>query len=308
MRISVWSLMVLLCVASSGSAALLVSETFDYDAGGLHGANGGTGFAGSWEALGDLPAGQPTAGSLQEFQVEAGPVAYAGYDALGNAVSTTTHSTSNLTATDLQLASRALSPINTASNSTIWLGFSYEKVKIYSASAPTGLLELLDSNDPSKSLRVSHTRGLSSPVIGPDGLPTGTTTTEVCFRVSLGSSGTKTVPFSWQSSAAAGLNVPFFLLAKVDFTPEATVAYLDFTRSPDALPTSEPIWDAWVALGEDWSLNLDTLRLPAEGNNKHGRIGEIRVGTTLNDVLLVPEPMSLSLLALGALAPLLRKR
>ncbi len=301
----------LILSAPVASAELLVSETFDYPVGSLHGQNGGIGFAGAWQAQGDLPAGQPQPQSLQEFPVLAGAVAYEGYAALGNSVLTTTRSNGSQVEGDLMQADRPIVPINTAQQSTLFMGFSYQKLKVYSSDGRSGLIELFDSSDPDKVLRVCHYRGLVSDVIGPDGLPTGTTANEVNFMVSMGSLRNSPAglsePFTWQSSSAIGYNVPLFVLTKFVFDADYTLALLSFCYSPEALPTEEPaVWDAWVSIPEAWGLNIDTLRLPAEGEGRKGVISEVRVGTEVGDVLLVPEPASLGLLGLGGL--LLRRR
>ncbi len=308
------ALLVLTLCASlvvSASGAVLVSETFDYPAGNLHGGNGGTGFTGPWQAQGDLPPGQPQPQSLQEIPVLAGPVAYEGYAALGNSVLTTTRTSGSQVEGDLMHGDRPIVPISTAQQSTLFMGFSYQKLKVYSSDGRSGLIELFDSSDPDKSLRVCHYRGLVSDVIGPDGQPTGTTANEVNFMVSLGglrnSPAGLSEPFTWQSSSAIGFDTPLFVLTKFVFDADYTLALLSFYYSPEALPTEEPaVWDAWVSVPEAWNLDLDTLRLRAEGENRKGIISEVRVGTEVGDVLLVPEPASLGLLGLGGL--LLRRR
>lgn len=304
-------LVLVLALAGPASAALLVEETFDYPifpVNGLDGRDGGVGFTGPWQARGDLPPGEPTSDSWQEFRLMADPIDYAGYDALGRSVATTTTSGS-IQSEDLREADRTFGPVNTAEQSTVWLGFTYEKLKPYSWGTGTGLVELFDSSDPTRSLRIRHRRGVSSPVIGPDGEPTGDTAMGVHFEVGLGGTyAPMSEPFSWHTSSTGGLNVPYFLLAKVVFTEQFTVALLHYSTSGEPLPTEEPVWDAWIGIEEEWTLDLDTLRLVAETNNVSGRIGEIRVGTTMDDVLLVPEPATLSLLAIGGLAMIRRRR
>jgi MYXO-CTERM domain-containing protein len=290
------SLVLVLALVGPAKASLWVEETFDYPifpTNGLHGADGGVGFTGPWEARGDLPLGQPTVNSWQEFRLLADPLSYAGYDAPGRSVGTATTSGS-IESQDLRQADRGIVPIDTAEGSTIYLGFTYEKLRPYSWGTGTGLVELLDSSDPTRSMRIRHRRGVSSPVIGPDGQPTGGTAMGVFFEVGLGGTyDPMSEPFSWHTSSTGGLNVPYFLLAKLVFTEEFTVALLHYSTSGEVLPSEDPIWDAWVGIEGQWDLNLDTLRLVAEENNVSGRIGEIRIGSSLQDVLLISDAIPL---------------
>ncbi len=292
----------LILSAPVASAELLVSETFDYPVGCLHGQNGGIGFAGAWQAQGDLPAGQPTTSSWQEFRVQADPIAYPGYDALGRAIGTQTTSANSLSAGDLRQADRPIVSLSSAEHDTLYLGFSYVKTGAYGAGTGSSVLELIDSARPGQSLEIGHSRlGVSSPVIGPDGQPTGGSAYSVHFHLSLGETRSMVVePFSWHTSSTGGLNVPYFMLVKLVFMEDVTVALLSYTCAPDALPTEDPLWDVWVGV-DPMDLNIDTLRVHAQSRNYAGRVDDIRIGSTLQDVLLVPEPASLSLLGLAGL-------
>jgi PEP-CTERM motif-containing protein len=296
------SLAVCACLSMPASAAPLVEETFDYPVGPLDGANGGTGFTGPWVGSGTYDGTTPW-----QMNVAGSPViAYDGYDAQGNTIP----NTSSLTWSDALAynarAARPITAIDTSTQNTLWVGASYLHSGIYAGS---GLVDLIDSSDPSKSLYLETYRGLDAPVIGPDGQPTGDTAAAVHFRVKLGTSPGQTEPFSYQNWGAMGIDVPIFLLAKFEFTPDYTLALLNYYQSPEALPTEEPVaWDAWVSVPEEWNLNIDSLGLRMGRSNRYNNVGEVRVGTTMQDVMLVPEPATLALLGLGGLAMLRRRK
>jgi PEP-CTERM motif-containing protein len=290
---SLIGVLVCLCLAATATAATQVSETFDYDVGSLHGANGGTGFAGPWEAQStEYSAGYPSSDSWQEFRVFDSPVIeYEGYETMGKSVPNTTSSGAWSDSLDLRQCNRPITPISTAAQDTLWMGVSYHHNNKY---AGGGLVGLLDSADASKSMSIATYRGLTADVIGPDGQPTGTQANAVHFRVQLGSSPGDTEPFSYQADGAMGLNSTFFLLVKFEFTPDYTLALMNFSQSPDPLPAEEPaLWDAWVSVGEEWDLDIDTLQLLAARPNRGNWVGEIRVGETMQDVMLVSDAVSL---------------
>jgi PEP-CTERM motif-containing protein len=275
------SMAVCVCLSVPASAALSVEETFDYPVGPLDGADGGTGFTGAWVGSGVYDGTYP----WQMNVVDSPVIAYEGYEAQGKTVPCTTSTTWNDNLAYYAWSERPITPISTAAPSSVWLGLSYYHDGIYS---PGGLVGLVDSTDPSKSMVLETYRGLDAPVIGPDGQPTGATAAAVHFRVKLGSSAGQAEPFSYQSTEAMGVDVPFFLLAKFEFTPDYTLALMNFYESPEALPTEEPVaWDAWVSVGEQWDLNIDTLRLMMARSNRHNNIGEIRIGSGMQDVMLV---------------------
>jgi hypothetical protein len=276
------SLAVCACLSMPASAALWVEETFDYAAGPLDGANGGTGFTGPWVGSGTYSDTYP----WQMNVVESPVIAYDSYDAQGKTVPCTT-STSWSDALANARAERPITGISTATQDTVWLGVSYYHSNIY---AGGGLVELVDSTDTSKSMVVETYRGLTADVIGPDGEPTGATANAVHFRVKLGTSPGQAEPFSYQNSGAMGLDVPFFLLTKFEFTPDYTLALFNYYESPEALPTAEPMaWDAWVSVPGQWDLNIDTLRLMMARSNRGNNISEVRIGSEMQDVLLVLE-------------------
>jgi hypothetical protein len=127
---------------------------------------------------------------------------------------------------------------------------------------------------------------------------------------------TATMP--WVTSDADGFGAANIIVGKIqwdaDTGGEDIITVVRFLET-DTL--SEAAFDALVALKPDlssahWTANKPNLDqsqfdvLNVSGTKMF--VDEIRVGTTFSDVTPIPEPVTMSLLALGGLALLRRRR
>ncbi len=250
----------------------------------LHGADGGAGFAGAWNAA-VLVSGQN--GLSNVFYLEGNtPVRYAGYDAGSAAVKTFAHGSFDNNA---RMAHRALQPL--AAGSNLWLGYFYRKNAGYYA-ANQGGFRLEDSSQASRYLQTATTTKTV------DGTNFG------AFAVGLGTTAAATPHLFVQSNQSVPTNT-FFVLAKFTFSSTQACAYINVYEEPQALPETEPeTWDAMVVRNEAWNLTLTTLRLLGESSSRDAWISGLRIGRTLDAVVppagtarrstpLVSEPFAL---------------
>ena len=230
----------------------------------LHGTDGGTGFAGPWQALFKLDTQSPFSNMF--FIETSAPIRYPGYDVGDTAVKTFAHGSFYWYA---QIAQRPLAPVTVTS--TLWLSYFYKKNKPYYYAKDTGGFRLVDSTQPNRYLQAATSiRAISG-------------TNYAAFQVGLGSATADTAPLGPNPLPDY---TDRFVLAKFTFSSTQACAYLKVFRSPDPIATNEPIeWDAIVRTNLAWSLRLDTLRLLGEYRPYDSWIAALRIGTALGDVL-----------------------
>jgi len=274
----------------NASAQLYVYEPFDYSAGAnLDGQSGGVGFAGAWN-------GATTAGGT----IVAGSLSAGGIATIGNsAVLSGELGTYNVF--------RSFSNIAGGDGTTTW--YSYVGQRLGAAQDPATT---------------------SPPNMYPRGVNIGLFDTEVTAnpsraeRLALGNSSNapenewSIIP-EGSGSVRVGSAVPYtdlyWAVVRIDHHGDATVAddaYLFLNPNPGIEPALGTALASAVGV-LDYS-NLDYLR-PFIGNESSGRpfgvlaVDEIRLGGDYASMSAVPEPTTISLLALaGGLGLFLRRR
>lgn len=287
-----------LCLPGLVSAAPMVEERFEYTQTYLHGADGGTGFAGPWDTGGQDANYQDSAELKPSSE-------FTGYASAG------------MSSPSTGLGSNAIRPLASAitarpgagQTNTVWLGYLYthhgsqirdahQGLRLYEngASINDGAFVGLFSSGSSFGIRL----GGSNP----------SNPAEPSFEVQVDT------PFD--NTVGGDRDVPFFLLVRFDLygaDDDVRVdAYLNVYRDGEALPVSEPAtWDAhaWRTVTQHWTAEFSAiaqLKTPFWYDLTGYTTDEIRLGATMDDVLLIPEPATLTVLAAGGLVLLRRRR
>ncbi len=308
----------LLCVAGlamGAGAAPMVAEPFAYAGGSIHGQAGGSGFAGPWQC--SWTGGDPV--DTYPSNVELAPgLEFTGYQTEGLAAWSATlgYPSGHPAYGKIANATRPLAgPIATrpgaGSESTVYVGYLYRHSGSQVRAAWQGIGLHADGSLPTYGVTIGlRSRSLSS---GQFGINVGSTNSVYPAPNHQGF-----VDWTYDNNTPANggsRGTTYFLLAKLVFQgDDGTVdAYLNVYEDGQALPTGEPAsWQAHAwrdGVSANWDSQLEMLSVigtPYSTSLTGANYDEIRVGTSVADVLLVPEPASLALLALGGL--LLRRR
>lgn len=263
-------------IGTSAHAALLAYEGFDYTTGTIAGKNGGTGFAEAWGSISG--GGNINVVTTQLNYTDGNSNAL---DTLGNSVY-------------IDRSTRSVSRLldQTYSSGVVWLSFLIQPNSAIFGSDPqnTGSsFRLVLLSGTTERLQAGN-RNNSSTVYGISGFSqTGNSTVSV-----LGNTDVQ------------------FMVVRYEFGAAGSVHLF---MNPD-LDTEPALVDADAALtGIAAAMSFNTIRLQTlaadistETSRSRGRFDEIRLGETYFDVTAIPEPASLSLLGLGGIALLRRRR
>ncbi|MFW6286311.1 MAG: hypothetical protein ACOC29_00055, partial [Candidatus Sumerlaeota bacterium] len=215
------------------------------------------------------PSGMDAMYLLEENEL----LTYEGYETVGRSLPTRPLGTHR---EETEPARRALKPIDTEANGELWLGYAWKKFgKYYSG----GGWELQDSRHPEQYLRVGTNRVTND--AGRFGH----------FQLMAGEESA----VSREPIIEEG-NVPesaYFVLVHYRFGPDKLIARLKSFESPEPMPQKVPTdWDIEMEVPGDWRLQLDTLLHRGKRENRLAIVDEFRIGTNMEDVLLVPENSS----------------
>ncbi len=293
-------------LAVQAGASPMVYETFDLPPfqSYLQGQPAGLGLVGQWQV--EQGETHPTLGDGWRQRRLRNPLGYGDVEPVGYAASAgdrAFHPWEHRVAARATLAS----PVASDGNSTIWMGFLYRHDQRYVGSSGEAMVVLEDSGNPdiragvyinrvmipSRHAVVGATAGSANSVQSPF----------VGYEYGVPADPANRVPDApdW----VLGDGRVFFILARVDLTSTGALSFVN-VYTDGQLPSEEPQeWQAWTWSQDLAGGQLDTLLLGGANANCFYDVDEIRVGTTMQDVL-VPEPASLGLLGLGGL--LLRRR
>jgi len=108
-------------------------------------------------------------------------------------------------------------------------------------------------------------------------------------------------------TTAYNTNTPLFVVGSFTF---GGASNLDVFASPDVVPATEPGTHTATTSGSDTTAtSITNFYLRGNAGEPQGiNIDELRIGTTWADVTVVPEPGSLTLLGMGVVGVLARRR
>lgn len=272
-------------VAQSTDAALYVYEPFDYSNGALAGNNGALGLSGNWSSSG---SNQQSVNSSLSFPDLA---------TTGNATRRT--SASGGAESSIALSATAITNL-TADNTTIYFSLLIRDERFSTTNENLAFVIGTDALVVPGSDKQNPTHAGEGFGVHLDGNVGGGRVIDVLgYQIDDGSA----------SQSGTVLGVPeagvetFMIVGKIDWVPNGgldTLTLYNITDVNAPLPTS------FATMTADLDNTLfDTL---AFESHQVATIDEIRFGTELSDVGVVPEPGSLALLGLGGLMIGYRRR
>ena len=271
-------------------AALVIEETFSYDAGNLNGRNGGTGFSSGWSNTRNNP-------SIVETGLTAGSLASGGGTSRGNAWS----------GTERQIGSSLSNAGLTANGSALWFSAIFDLTNMNVANADLSLSlgtsgffagafgdrENLASGE---GIGITHSRARVQGVYWSD-----SDSDTIAERVENDSS------LLIDGQGGNGNPTQALIVGRIDWGSDDNAnETLTLYAPSDNLTLGSPIMAAWEIPALDQSA-FDRIAIQYKDNPQ---VDEIRFGSTSADVLpaAIPEPSSTLLLALGALGLICRRR
>ncbi|MGD9418599.1 MAG: PEP-CTERM sorting domain-containing protein [Verrucomicrobiota bacterium JB025] len=268
----------------SASAALVVYEGFDYAEGStLAGGAGGTGFDSAWTT---------NNGSGPALTVGADSIAFPGLLTTGGSILRAEKT--NITTSARVLDSTSVAAL-TGDGTTLWGSFLY-----------------LDGNgdgfnaDSSLSLASTTAAVANNHVLSAAGYGVGLAIGEnTVYTEAIVYEGATAASFATSTlTDATVLDATSLFVFSIEWgATEDVLSFYRITDLSDPLPTAFSTTTFNFSSTEQASLN--TLNIV---ESQTGEFDEIRLGTSLESVLPVPEPGSLVLLSLGSLAFFRRKR
>lgn len=289
----------------TASAALVVYEGFDYTAGtdfanGANaGLNGGTGFGGSWNGA------IPTGGTVNSHEVVSG-LTLTGLTTTGEAAGRDPRNGRSTISRSISAASQTAL---TGDGSTIWFSVLMDpRVDGVAANAAFenntrgtfvfGDVALTDANATAPATLSGNGIGVAFGGSGGGTVDNTNFTNSNIVGVTY-SGGAATVG---GGTGAVG-DVVSMIVGQIDW---AAGGSNDTITLYNVLDPTAPLPAAFATMTAD--LNQSTFNVVSVAEGQMSVFDEIRFGMTAEDVGVVPEPSSLSLLALSGLALLRRRR
>jgi hypothetical protein len=298
-KLSISAIAALAIVGNTSNAALYVSEGFDYSSGTVDNSqNGGTGMTGAWNGsttnimysidtsnaidVSGITGLTATAGKLQRNSAPGAAQISRGLD--GTA-------TTNLTADNSTIYFSIILENNRHST-----GNANDSFIISSLAVPIGTA----GNDP---IDIAGGEGFGVAFTG-QGVDAGGSIDirAIAIDDGVGAKSTGLINDPGSGGVSDGGDA-YFIVGKIDWVANGgsdTLTLYNVTDTTAALPTAFATITADIDNG-----NINTLAFAGE---QIGAFDEIRIGTELADVGVVPEPSSTALLGLGGLALILRRR
>ncbi|MFK7788255.1 MAG: PEP-CTERM sorting domain-containing protein [Phycisphaeraceae bacterium] len=285
-------------LVGTADAAPIVSESFDYSAGTVNGTQaGGTGFAaGGWN-------GSTTS---VMYSINTSAIDVSGINGLSaSAGKLTRNSAPGAAQISRGLSASAITAL-TADNSTIYFSIILQNNRFSTGNAndsfiigtaPVPIGEA--GNDP---ITIAGGEGFGVAFSGLGASPNGSID---IFGLAIDDGAGAKSAGSIDTGITGGTTSAdtYFIVGQIDWKANGTADTLtlyNVTDTTGALPTAF----ATITADIDNS-NIDTLAFAGE---QTGGFDEIRIGATLEDVGVVPEPSSLALIGLGGLLIARRRR
>jgi len=274
------------------NAAPLISETFDYDPGSLVGHNGGDGWSNAWSVTA-YPAA--ATGSIE---VTAGSLAFSDYATTGNKLSLSIDTT---TAFAAPLASRNVAV--SAGSGDLWVSYLYRRTDA-TIGTTTSRSADLRFNDGAihfgSQAKAANSQGIATRYEGSNGanataatISDGATYLVISKFANLG-----TGPDATTTATMWALSVAGYDAIKSGGLLESELDGAAVLKATDTGSTAEVL----TALTDKIELVIASSAAPYSFD-----YDEIHVGTSLADVVAVPEPASVGLLGLAVAALLCRR-
>lgn len=298
-KLSISAIAAIALVGNSTNAALHVSESFDYTAGTVNGTQGGgTGMTGNWDGsttnvmysidtsnaidVSGITGLSASAGKLQRNSAPGAAEISRGLTATA---------ITNLTADSSTIYFSIL-----LENNRFSTGNANDSFVISTSTVPLGTA----GNDP---IDIAGGEGFGVAFTGRDVDENGSIDIRaIAIDGGSGAKSTGLINDPGTGGVSDGGDA-YFIVGKIDWVANGgndTLTLYNVTDTTAALPSAF----ATITADIDNS-NIDTLAFAGE---QIGAFDEIRIGTELADVGVVPEPSTTALLGLGGLALILRRR
>ncbi|MFU8892723.1 MAG: hypothetical protein ACNA8L_03755 [Luteolibacter sp.] len=272
----------------SANGALVVYEGFDYSTGSVVGQNGGSGFDGSWQAGSD---------NSNQWAVQSPGLTFSGLDTVGGSIKRP--SAPNGADINRAISSSAQAALTTV-NTTIWFSFLTVSTTFSIGNANgallfgTGGITSMADGGAAVQMAGGSAFGFSYRGLTADG---GSMRLHA-MTINNGTS-TRSDDFIFDTTATT-----YMIVGRIDWAPNGQNDVLSLFNVTD--PTAGLPLTPFATMSAD--LDQSLFNTIAIGTRQVETFDEIRFGTTMESVGLIPEPTTALLGSLGMLCLLRRRR